>query len=112
MKKLFTLLAFTACLATANWSCSDDYDDSELRREIENLKQELAQIKSQISSLQTIINAVDTDKFITKITKTDNGTPLHSVVAIPSRSKTVRKVRTLRLSASTFRRRLLLDDRW
>lgn len=73
MKKLFTLLAFTACLATANWSCSDDYDDSELRREIENLKQELAQIKSQISSLQTIINAVDTDKFITKITKTDNG---------------------------------------
>lgn len=47
MKKLFTLLAFTACLATANWSCSDDYDDSELRREIENLKQELQQIKSR-----------------------------------------------------------------
>ena len=73
MKKLFTLLALAACFAAANWSCSDDYDDSELRKEIENLKQELAQIKSQISSLQTIIHAVDTDKFITKITKTDNG---------------------------------------
>ena len=73
MKKIFTLLAFTACFAAANWSCSDDYDDSELRRKIENLKQELAQIKSQIGSLQTIINAVDTDKFITKITETDNG---------------------------------------
>ncbi|WP_295912583.1 PL29 family lyase N-terminal domain-containing protein [uncultured Alistipes sp.] len=73
MKKLFTLLALATCFAAVSWSCSDDYDDSELRKEIEKIKEELAQIKSQISSLQTIINAVDTDKFITNIVKTDDG---------------------------------------
>lgn len=67
------MLALVACCATAIWSCSDKYDDSELRKEIEKIKEELAQIKSQISSLQTIINAVDTDKFITNVTETEDG---------------------------------------
>ena len=73
MKKIFTLLALAACCATAVWSCSDDYDDSEIRQEIENLKQELDKIKTQLGSLQTIIDAVDKNKFITDVTSAENG---------------------------------------
>ena len=41
MKKFFTLLVLAACCAAMTWGCSDDkYDDTEIRQEIENLKQE------------------------------------------------------------------------
>lgn len=43
MKKFFTLLVLAACCAAMTWGCSDDkYDDTEIRQEIENLKQEIA----------------------------------------------------------------------
>ena len=49
MKKFFTLLVLAACCAAMTWGCSDDkYDDTEIRQEIENLKQEIASMKEQV----------------------------------------------------------------
>ena len=49
MKKFFTLLVLAACCAAMTWGCSDDkYDDTEIRQEIENLKQEIASMLSLI----------------------------------------------------------------
>lgn len=51
MKKFFTLLVLAACCAAMTWGCSDDkYDDTEIRQEIENLKQENRSIRSRRSS--------------------------------------------------------------
>lgn len=73
MKKFFTLLALAACCATTIWSCSDEYDDSELRREIADLKKEIASMREQINSLKTLVDALKENKFITNYTETADG---------------------------------------
>lgn len=68
MKKFFTLLALAACCAAAVWSCSDDYDDSELRQQIADIKTEIASMKEQVNSLRTLVEALAQNKFITNCT--------------------------------------------
>lgn len=69
MKRLFTLF----CLAAASfgaWSCSDDYDDSAVWKEIDQIKTDLAALNRQVATLQT---ALDDGALITKVTPTDEG---------------------------------------
>ncbi len=69
MRKLFAL----CCLAAAGfgaWSCSDDYDDSALWKEIDQIKTDLAALNQQVATLQT---AIQDGALITKVTPTDDG---------------------------------------
>lgn len=69
MRRLFTLFSL-ATLVCGAWSCSDDYDDSALWNEIEQIKTDLAALNQQVKTLQ---NAIDDGALITKVTPTDEG---------------------------------------
>lgn len=61
------------CLAAASfgaWSCSEDYDDSAVWKEIDQIKTDLAALNRQVATLQT---ALDDGALITKVTPTDEG---------------------------------------
>lgn len=69
MKKLFALCCLAAA-AFGAWSCSDDYDDSALWKEIEQIKTNIAALNQQVTTLQT---AMQDGALITKVTATDEG---------------------------------------
>ena len=64
------------CIALAG--CKDDFDDSELRKQIADLDGRLttleklcAQMNTNISSMQTIVNALQQNDYITGVTPSD-----------------------------------------
>lgn len=66
MKKVvhyLLLLLFSVCV----FSCADEYDDSFLKGEIENIKKDLASLKTQVTSIQTLVDALNQGKVITKL---------------------------------------------
>ncbi|MBQ2374940.1 MAG: hypothetical protein II299_07510 [Alistipes sp.] len=79
MKKLSTILSFVwMCLSIG---CSEPYDDSAIRYDIEDLKERVAkleelcgQMNNNISSLQAIVAALQNQDYITSVTPiTENG---------------------------------------
>lgn len=68
MKKVVHYL-LAALLSIGMFSCADDYDDSLLREEIENLKKDLASLKTQVTSIQTLVDALNKGKVITNVDK-------------------------------------------
>lgn len=63
------LLSFTVSFS----SCGDDYDDSFLRGEIENIKGELSELRSQLGAVQTLVDALNQGKVVTMVKELDNG---------------------------------------
>lgn len=84
MKKVYTFATFFCrriawllmCVSTLVFSsCSDEYDDSELRADIEDLENRVAaleawqkSVNSDIQSLQSLVKALEEKNFITDIT--------------------------------------------
>ncbi len=60
---LFILLS---CIIVFN-SCSDDYDDSYLRGEIDKIKTDIESLKKQITSVESVVDALNKGKVITGI---------------------------------------------
>lgn len=79
MKKLFTYLL--VLVASSLLACSEPYDDSAIRSDIEDLKERVTkleemcnQMNSNISSLQAIVAALQNQDYITNVTPiTENG---------------------------------------
>ncbi|CVI66104.1 hypothetical protein BN3659_00409 [Alistipes sp. CHKCI003] len=69
MKKLFALCCLAAA-ASGAWSCSDDYDDTALWQEIEQIKTDIASLNQQVTTLQT---AMQDGALITQVTETTEG---------------------------------------
>lgn len=69
MKKLFAFFMALA-LACATSGCSDDYDDSAIWDEIEQIRSELAAINSQLKTLQS---ALDNGCVVTDVQPLENG---------------------------------------
>ena len=69
MKKLFALCCLAAA-AFGAWSCSDDYDDTALWQEIEQIKTDIASLNQQVTTLQT---AMQDGALITQVTETTEG---------------------------------------
>lgn len=69
MKKIFSLFTVLT-LAGVMWSCSDDYDDSDIWNEINGIKAELATINDQLSTLRS---AIDGGCVITSVEATADG---------------------------------------
>lgn len=66
MKKAVNyLFILMSCLVL--FSCSEDYDDSYLRGEIDKIKTEIESLKTQVSSLETIVDALNKGKVITNV---------------------------------------------
>ncbi|MEA4918299.1 DUF5074 domain-containing protein [Proteiniphilum sp.] len=72
MKKVVHYLLVTL-LSIGVFSCADEYDDSFLKEEIENIKKDLASLKTQVTSIQTLVDALNKGKVITNIEKSDKG---------------------------------------
>lgn len=77
--KFFKLLLLCLTLSFAAVGC-DDYDDSALREEIENINSEIGDIKSQletlkgqVSSVQTILDTQNGGKVITNVEAQEDG---------------------------------------
>ena len=84
MKKVYTFATFFSrriawllmCVSTLVFSsCSDEYDDSELRADIEDLENRVAaleawqkSVNSDIQSLQSLVKALEEKNFITDVT--------------------------------------------
>lgn len=65
---LLILLSFTFVLS----SC-EDYDDSFLKSEIENIKTELDALKKQLTSVEGVVEALNAEKIITEIEELSSG---------------------------------------
>lgn len=68
VKFLLILLSFTFVLS----SC-EDYDDSFLKSEIENIKTELDALKKQVTSVEGVVEALNAGKVITQIEELSEG---------------------------------------
>ena len=69
-----------ACMSGLS-SCSDDYDDSELRSDIENLKDRITlleewqkSVNTDIRSLQSLVEALENKDYVTAVTPLEDGT--------------------------------------
>lgn len=78
MKKLWSMLAILAALFIV--SCGDDYDDTAIKNQINDLENRVAnleqlcqQMNTNISSMQTILNALQERDYITSITPIKEG---------------------------------------
>ena len=66
MKKAVNyLFILMSCIVL--FSCSDDYDDSYLRGEIDKIKTDIESLKKQVSSIETIVDALNKGKVITGV---------------------------------------------
>lgn len=94
MKKLF-LIAALVCAVFCS-SCSDGYDDSALRNDLNSLEARVAkleemckQMNTNISSLQTIVNALQNNDYVTGVTPiTKNGEEIGYTITF-SKSKPI-----------------------
>ena len=66
MKKRFQFLVLLLSLVFVA-GCSDDYNDSYLREQIENLQTDVAAVQPQLSSIQTVDGALDKGTTITNL---------------------------------------------
>lgn len=78
MKKLWSMLAILAALFIV--SCSDDYDDTAIKNQINDLENRVTsleqlcqQMNTNISSMQTILNALQERDYITSVTPIKEG---------------------------------------
>lgn len=78
MKKLWSMLAILAALFIV--SCGDDYDDTAIKNQINDLENRVAnleqlcqQMNTNISSMQTILNALQQRDYITSVTPIKEG---------------------------------------
>ncbi len=78
MKKLWSMLAILAALFIV--SCGDDYDDTAIKNQINDLENRVAnleqlcqQMNTNISSMQTILNALQERDYITSVTPIKEG---------------------------------------
>lgn len=66
MKRTFRyLVVLLSCFVV--FSCSDEYDDSFLREEIDKIKTDIASMKEQVSSLKEVVDALNKGKVITNV---------------------------------------------
>lgn len=78
MKKLWSMFAILAALFIV--SCSDDYDDTAIKNQINDLENRVTsleqlcqQMNTNISSMQTILNALQERDYITSVTPIKEG---------------------------------------
>ena len=78
MKKLWSMLAILAALFIV--SCGDDYDDTAIKNQVNDLENRVAnleqlcqQMNTNISSMQTILNALQERDYITSVTPIKEG---------------------------------------
>lgn len=69
MRKFFTLLLTLACCA-GMWNCSDEYDDTAIWREIDDLKTQVAKLNQDLKTLQ---QALDDGCVVTSVTPAEDG---------------------------------------
>lgn len=75
MKKVFSILTIFL-LGITSWSCSDDYDDSALWKEINELKAQVEKLNSDLSKIQATVSNLESGKYVTDYTKIENGCTL------------------------------------
>ncbi len=76
MKKLilFAFVGLVACFGMQG--CSDDYDDSAIWKEINDLKAQIDKLNSDLTKVQTAVTKLESGKYVVDYTKTDNGCTL------------------------------------
>jgi len=73
MKKTINyLFILLSCVILFN-CCSDDYDDSFLKNEIEKIKTDIESLKKQVSSVESVVDALNKGKVITGIEALSDG---------------------------------------
>lgn len=75
MRKFFYLVAVIA-LGAISWSCSDDYDDSAIWTEINNLKTQIEKLNSDLTKVQTAVSKLESGKYIVEYTETETSCTL------------------------------------
>lgn len=80
MKKLFSLWVLLLSLTLSFTGCQDEYDDTSIRKDIENIqgeieaiKADLATLKGQVTSIQTLVDAHKGGKVVTQIEELPEG---------------------------------------
>ena len=63
-------------MGITSWSCSDDYDDSALWKEINDLKSQVEKLNSDLAKVQTTVSKLESGKYVTDYTKTTDGCTL------------------------------------
>ena len=72
MKKLFSIL-FIFFLGIIAWGCSEDYDDSALWKEINDLKAQVEKLNTDLAKVQSTVTKLESGKYVTDYTKTETG---------------------------------------
>src|SRR5690554_3489535 len=65
------LLVLTYAIALL--SCVENYDDSFLRTEIDNIKEDISSLKTQVTTMQTVVDAFNEGKVITSVVEMSGG---------------------------------------
>src|SRR5690554_4747729 len=65
------LLVLTYAIALL--SCVENYDDSFLRTEIDNIKEDISSLKTQVTTMQTVVDAFNEGKVITNVVEMSGG---------------------------------------
>ena len=68
---LFAFVGLAACFGMQG--CSDDYDDTAIWKEINDLQSQIDQLNSDLSKLQTAVGKLESGKYVTDYAKTENG---------------------------------------
>ena len=78
--RYFTVLAMASLCIAGFQSCSDDYDDTEIKKEIQDVKDRVAKLEewqktvnSDITSIKGLIEALQQKNFITDVTPVTEG---------------------------------------
>ena len=59
-----------------SWSCSDDYDDTAIWNEINNLKTQIEKLNADLTKAQTIVAKLESGKYVVDYAKTQTGCTL------------------------------------
>ena len=122
MKKLFSLWVLLLSLTLSFTGCQDEYDDTSIRKDIENIqgeieaiKADLATLKGQVTSIQTLVDAHKGGKVVTQIEELPEGKGYR--ITFNNRSAKIHQPRTgkrFRNRSTGMGRSLLLDyhHRW
>lgn len=77
MKKFFLLfISCTIAFGTILCSCSDDYDDTAIWKEINDLKTQIEKLNSDLAKVQTAVSQLEAGKYVVDYTKTETGCTL------------------------------------
>ncbi len=76
MRKFFYFALLGLALSVGMQSCSDDYDDTAIWTEINNLKTQIEKLNSDLTKVQTAVSKLESGKYIVDYTETETGCTL------------------------------------